>query len=83
MSLDLKTENKILKLLLKDGIFYINYWSTDCDGCSASSNGKFTNLEELDKWIENKDEWADGPWGWELTDKNNLEHSEPAGYWGM
>ena len=31
-ALDLKTENTILKKLLKDGEFYINYWGTDCDG---------------------------------------------------
>jgi hypothetical protein len=79
----LEIENKILKLLLKDGIFYVNYWSTDCDGCSASNNTKFTSLEDFDKWIDNTNEWSDGTWGWELTDKNNLEYSEPAGYWGM
>jgi len=82
-NLDLKTENTILKQLLKDGEFYINYWDTDCDGCSSANFKKFTDIESLIKWIENCFEDEEGSWGWDLTDKDNLEFHEPAGYWGM
>ena len=82
-ALDLQTENTVLKQLLKEGEFYINYWSTDCDGCSSANWKKFTDIESLIKWVENCYEWEEGAWGWELTDKHNLEYQEPAGYWGM
>jgi len=81
--LDLKTENEIKKLFIKDGLFYINYWSTDCDGCSASGHKRFIDLESLNKFIADCYEWEEGSWGWELTDEFHLEKSEPRGYWGM
>jgi hypothetical protein len=81
--LDLKTENEISKSLLKDGVFYINYWSTDCDGCSSGSHKSFKDLESFIQWVDGSNEDCEGSWGWELTDKFNLEEYEPRGYWGM
>jgi hypothetical protein len=78
-----KFEIDAQECLDKHGGIYINHWSTDCDGCSAAGNNKFTSLEELDKWIEDKYEWADGPWGWDFTTPDNLIEIAPHGYWGM
>ena len=56
----LKAENILLKRLLKDGYFYINYDSTDCDGCSTSKVLKFLSLDEMYKEMDIAFEWADG-----------------------
>jgi len=71
------------KQLKKYGYIYVNYWSTDCDGCSSASNGKFASVKSLQDWIDDKHEWADGPWHWEYTTPDNLVYEEPRGYWGM
>ena len=43
----LMRENEALKRLLADGYFWVNYSSTDCDGCSTGESIKMTSLEEL------------------------------------
>tara|TARA_B100000767_G_C19499242_1_gene423558 strand:+ start:243 stop:521 length:279 start_codon:yes stop_codon:yes gene_type:complete len=63
---NLKTENEILKRLLKDGTILINYDSTDCDGCSTSKVLKFNSLEEIYKSIENESEYADGSFSYSI-----------------
>jgi hypothetical protein len=70
----LNRENEILKRLLADGYFWVNYSSTDCDGCSSEYPIKMTSLEELYTEEENKAEWADGPFSFSLAEKN--EHGE-------
>jgi hypothetical protein len=70
----LMRENEILKRLLADGYFWVNYSSTDCDGCSTGESIKMTSLEELYTAEENKAEWADGPFSFWLAEKN--EHGE-------
>jgi hypothetical protein len=60
MVVNLKRENEILKRLLKDGYFYMNYDSIDCDGCSVSSVRRFESLEELYEAEEREAEWTDG-----------------------
>ena len=47
ISYDLKSENLILKRLIKDSYILINYDSTDCDGCSTSKVLKFESLEQI------------------------------------
>lgn len=63
---NLKTENEILKRLLKDSHILINYDSTDCDGCSTSKVLKFTKLEDIYKSIEDSAEWADGSFSYSI-----------------
>jgi|688.fasta_scaffold03477_60 hypothetical protein len=83
INLDSKTQKEIEKLFIKDGLFYINYWSTDCDGCSSAGWKRFIDLPSLEKFINTMHENAEGVWGWELTDEFHLEEMEPRGYWGM
>tara|TARA_R100000951_G_C2506670_1_gene139074 strand:+ start:262 stop:531 length:270 start_codon:yes stop_codon:yes gene_type:complete len=63
---NLRTENEILKRILKDGHVLINYDSTDCDGCSSSKVLKYESLESIYKDIEDHAEWADGPFSYNL-----------------
>lgn len=63
---NLKSENEILKRLLKDSYILINYNSTDCDGCSTSKVLKFNDLESIYKSIEDSSEWADGDFCYSL-----------------
>lgn len=81
--LSLEAENEGLKQLLKNGIIYINYWSTDCDGCSAANNTSFQDMESLEKWIKNSYENDEGAWGWDYATKDTLIEEDPRGYWGM
>lgn len=81
--LSLEEENKGLKQLLTNGIIYINYWSTDCDGCSSANNTSFQDIESLQKWIERSYENDEGSWGWDYATKDTLIEEAPRGYWGM
>jgi hypothetical protein len=42
---NLKRENDILKLLLLDGFFWVNYYSQDCDGCVTTRAIKYKDLQ--------------------------------------
>lgn len=63
---NLKSENEILKRLLKDSYILINYDSTDCDGCSTSKVLKFESLESIYKSINECSECADGPFSYSI-----------------
>ena len=63
---NLKSENEILKRLLRDSHIFINYDSTDCDGCSTSKVLKFNNLESIYRSINESAEWNDGPFNYSL-----------------
>ena len=63
---DLKSENEILKRLLRDGHVLINYDSRDCDGCYRECVYKFNDLESIYKAIDDSAEWADGPFTYSL-----------------
>ena len=63
---DIRRENEILKRLLKDGYFLMNFDSRDCDGCYKSSVVKFESLEQLYKEEESCSEWADGPFSFSI-----------------
>ena len=63
---NLKSENEILKRILKDGHVLINYDSTDCDGCSTSKVLKFYNLESIYNSIDNEYECCDGPFSYSV-----------------
>lgn len=63
----LERENRILKRLLKDGFFWMNFDSRDCDGCYKEKAIKFTSLEELYKEEESCSEWADGTFSFTLA----------------
>ena len=65
------------------GCIYVNYWSTDCDGCSSAGNASFKSIEALEAWIDNTNEWCDGTWGLAYTTPDCLVDEEPRGYWGM
>ena len=63
---NLKSENEILKRLLKDSYILINYDSRDCDGCSTSKVLKFENLESIYKSIEDCAESCDGSFSYSI-----------------
>jgi len=63
----IKRENSILKQLILDGFFYMNYSSRDCDGCYSENSQKFTSLEQFYTEEENLAEWADGPFTFSLA----------------
>jgi len=63
---NLKSENEILKRILKDGYILINYDSTDCDGCCTSKVLKFTNLKDIYKSIDNEFEYCDGSFSYSV-----------------
>jgi hypothetical protein len=64
---NLEKENRILKRLLKEGFFWMNFSSTDCDGCSSEKAIKFTSLEGFYKEEEACAEYADGPFSFTLA----------------
>lgn len=53
-------ENEMLKQLLLDGFFYMNYSSQDCDGCCSEGHHKFESLEDFYEYEENEYEGAEG-----------------------
>ncbi|MEJ6767423.1 MAG: hypothetical protein QNK97_04375 [Gammaproteobacteria bacterium] len=70
ISYELKSENEILKRLIKDSYILINYDSQDCDGCCTSKVLKFESLESIYKSIEDQSEWADGPFSYSIPTIN-------------
>lgn len=82
--MDLTTENKILKTLLKDKVVHVNYHSTDCDGVGAHGSASFTTVEHLERWIDNNNEAAEGPWGYEVCkEEDKQENVSGYGGWGI
>ena len=65
----IKRENNILKQLVKNGFFWMNYSSTDCDGCSSESAIKYTSLDEFYASEENTAEWSDGSFSYILAEQ--------------
>lgn len=63
----LERENAILKRLLKDGYFWMNYSAKDCDGGYARRAYKMTSLEELYDAEERSAYSADGPFSYVLA----------------
>ena len=63
---NLKSENEILKRLIKDSYILINYDSRDCDGCCTSKVLKFDSLESIYKSIDDCSAWADGPFSYSI-----------------
>ena len=63
---NLKSENEILKRLLKDGYILINYDSRDCDGCFSSKVFKFNSLKSIYESIEETADSVDGPFSYSL-----------------
>jgi len=53
-------ENEMLKQLLLDGFFYMNYSSQDCDGCCSEGHQKFKSLEDFYEYEESVYESAEG-----------------------
>lgn len=79
---NLAEENLILKQLLKNGFFYVNYGSTDCDGCSSENHRKFTSLDEFQKWRDNYD--VEGSFYASVVSEGEpLNEDVSGGYWGM
>lgn len=71
------------KQLKEYGCIYVNYYSTDCDGCSSASNTKFSSVKALEDWIYESSNDCEGSWSWEYTTPDNLVNEAPRGYWGM
>ena len=67
LQMDYRKENEMLKRLLKDGFFWMNFSSRDCDGCCRETSIKFTSLEEFYKEEYACHESADGPFSFTLA----------------
>tara|TARA_R110000803_G_scaffold156454_1_gene221021 strand:- start:92 stop:346 length:255 start_codon:yes stop_codon:yes gene_type:complete len=65
--MNLKRENEILKRLLKDGFFWMNYHSRDCDGCCSYSAKKYTSLQEFYDAEGIEHVMAEGTFGFDLA----------------
>lgn len=63
----LQRENEILKRLVKDGFFWMNYSSRDCDGCCSSNSYKFTSLQEFYDTEDRQAESTDGQFSYCLA----------------
>ena len=63
-------ENEILKQLLKNGFFYVNYNSTDCDGCTSVNFWKFKSIEEYHETLNNTCEWIEGAFWYDIVKQN-------------
>tara|TARA_R110001606_G_scaffold39290_4_gene108657 strand:- start:728 stop:1003 length:276 start_codon:yes stop_codon:yes gene_type:complete len=64
---DYKKENEMLKQLLRNGFFWINYNSTDCDGCTSQSAIQFKSIKEYEDWIDDSIEWVEGSFYYDLA----------------
>jgi hypothetical protein len=83
MEESLELENKILKLLLKQGYFNIECNSRDCDGVEGHSIIKYTSLEEYYKELESVAEWAEGPVSHKLTEDEPKGHTSHGQGWDI
>tara|TARA_R110000796_G_scaffold91834_1_gene196016 strand:+ start:452 stop:694 length:243 start_codon:yes stop_codon:yes gene_type:complete len=62
----IERENAILKQLLENGFFEMDYSSTDCDGVYVEKVYKYTSLEEFETHEKDTAEWADGAFNFTL-----------------
>ena len=69
----MERENRILKILLRDGFFWMDYESRDCDGLYSYKKIKFTSLEEFYDEEDRESEWADGPFSFDLAAPNKTD----------
>lgn len=63
---DLKSENEILKRLIKDSYILINYDSRDCDGCYSSKVLRFESLNEIYESMDSEAESSDGSFSYSI-----------------
>jgi hypothetical protein len=71
----LQLENKALKQLVAYGEIYVNYDSSDCDGGHSGGAISFKSLDQLYDWWEDKVEWADGPFGFDIVEPQDKQES--------
>ena len=69
MSIYKEIESQIQEVILKDGVVYINVWSTDCDGFSSSGSREFKTMDDYYQWDEDFWEWQEGSQGYEIATK--------------
>ena len=84
---DLKSENEILKRLIKDSYILINYDSKDCDGCSTSKVLRFESLDDIYESMDSDAEWADGSFSYSIPTMHpdgslDLNEEYTGGQWG-
>jgi len=82
-----KRENRILKQLLLDGFFYMNYSTRDCDGCYSEGTKKFKSLKTFYKYEDEVYESAEGSVNISLADRYSdgsfdLLENFVGGQWG-
>lgn len=66
-------EEKMKAQLSKYGKIYVNYSSSDCDGGHSGGSKTFNSIEEMYIWWEDEAESADGPFGWQITEPNEIQ----------
>lgn len=71
---------KIADLLAKNGKFYANWTSTDCDGVHGMGSVEFTSEADFYKWIEKELDWVEGPFGYDIASKGQERKTWGAGW---
>ena len=81
-----KTRNEAVKRIKKNLPVWVNYSSTDCDGCSSQSSDTINSVQEIidaEKAFEKSAEWADGPMRmWFVFDESDALEYYRGGQWG-
>lgn len=76
-------EMKMLNSLLKHGKIYVNYWSRDCDGVECTRALAYDSIEELQKDEESHGDSADGPFSFDVVDKEDWWSESQTGTCGQ
>lgn len=69
--MDSVQEIKMLRDLINNGVFYINVYSTDCDGVYSERSLEFKSEADFLVWETNFWEWCEGTQGFTIVDKEN------------
>lgn len=67
--METKEQIKMLRDLLNNGVFYINAYSTDCDGVYSEWSMEFKSEKEFLEWEESFWERAEGKQAYRVVDK--------------
>jgi hypothetical protein len=81
-----KNRNQAVKNLKLGKPVWVNYSSTDCDGCSSQFSQQIQSVQEIidaEESFERASFWADGPMSmWFVFDKYDALESYSGGQWG-
>ena len=81
-----QNRNEAVKRLKLGLPVWVNFSSTDCDGCSSQSSGRIESVQDIidtEKSFDDSLTWADGPMRmWFVFDKDDALEYYSGGSWG-